>query len=69
MARAYAQRRQVSDAVSTLLVARGLSPELVRALPMVKQLVTDLLTMSRPPSEELRALAEELGAPEVWTGA
>ncbi|GHD90109.1 helix-turn-helix domain-containing protein [Streptomyces naganishii] len=68
LARAYAQRRQVADAVSALLAARGLSPELVRALPMVKQLIADLLTMSQPPSEELRALAGELGVHEVRTG-
>ncbi|MEU9246368.1 helix-turn-helix transcriptional regulator [Streptomyces sp. NPDC048385] len=68
LARAYAQRRQVADSVSALLAARELSPELVRALPMVKQLVADLLTMSQPPSEELRALAGELGVHEVRTG-
>ncbi|MEV7689050.1 helix-turn-helix transcriptional regulator [Streptomyces bungoensis] len=68
LARAYAQRRQVADAVAALLAARELSPELVRALPMVKQLIADLLTMSQPPSEELRALAGELGVHEVRTG-
>ncbi|MEV7981198.1 helix-turn-helix transcriptional regulator [Streptomyces sp. NPDC086519] len=68
VARAYAQRRQVSDAVSALLRARELSPEMVRSLPMVKQLVADLLTMSGPPSEELRSLAAELGVHEVRTG-
>ncbi|MER5531899.1 helix-turn-helix transcriptional regulator [Streptomyces sp. NPDC002677] len=67
VARAYAQRRQVSDAVSALLRARELSPEMVRSLPMVKQLVADLLTMSGPPSEELRSLAAELGVHEVRT--
>ncbi|MEU2307023.1 helix-turn-helix domain-containing protein [Streptomyces misionensis] len=68
VARAYAQRRQVADAVSALLRARELSPEMVRALPMVKQLAADLLTMSQPPSEELRTLAAELGVQEVRTG-
>jgi tetratricopeptide (TPR) repeat protein len=68
VARAYAQRRQVGDAVTALLSARELSPELVRALPLVKQLTADLLTMSQPPSEELRALAGELGVHEVRTG-
>ncbi|MGW2490230.1 helix-turn-helix domain-containing protein [Streptomyces sp. NPDC001606] len=68
VARAYAQRRQVADAVSALLKAREQSPEMVRSLPMVKQLVADLLTMSQPPSEELRALAGELGVHEVRTG-
>lgn len=68
VARAYAQRRQVADAVSALLRARELSPEMVRALPMVKQLAADLLTMGQPPSEDLRALAGELGVHEVPTG-
>ncbi|WP_234342444.1 helix-turn-helix domain-containing protein [Streptomyces sp. NRRL B-3648] len=68
VARAYAQRRQVADAVSALLKAREQSPEMVRSLPVVKQLVADLLTMSQPPSEELRALAGELGVHEVRTG-
>ncbi|MER6128306.1 helix-turn-helix transcriptional regulator [Streptomyces sp. NPDC001795] len=68
VARAYAQRRQVADAVSALVKARELSPELVRSLPLVKQLAADLLTMSQPPSEELRALARELGVQEVRTG-
>ncbi|MGW4434353.1 helix-turn-helix domain-containing protein [Streptomyces sp. NPDC004596] len=68
VARAYAQRRQVADAVSALIKAREQSPEMVRSLPMVKQLVADLLIMSQPPSEELRALAEELGVPEVRAG-
>ncbi|MEU6319230.1 helix-turn-helix transcriptional regulator [Streptomyces sp. NPDC047009] len=68
VARAYAQRRQVADAVSALLRARELSPEMVRALPMVKQLAADLLTMGQPSSEDLRALAGELGVHEVPTG-
>ncbi|WP_245883073.1 helix-turn-helix domain-containing protein [Streptomyces hyaluromycini] len=67
-ARAYAQRRQVADAISALVKARELSPEMVQALPMVKQLAADLLTMSQPPSEELRSLARELGVQEVRTG-
>lgn len=67
IARAHAQRRQVGAAVSALLKARGLSPEMVRAMPLVKQLVTDLLTMSQPPSDQLRALANELGVQEVRT--
>ncbi|KDN75401.1 DNA-binding protein [Streptomyces olindensis] len=68
VARAYAQRRQVADAVSALFRARELSPEMVRALPLVKQLAADLLTMAQPPSEELRTLASELGVHEVRTG-
>ncbi|MEU1624135.1 helix-turn-helix transcriptional regulator [Streptomyces sp. NPDC020096] len=65
VARAHAQRRQVDSAVSALLTARQLSPEMVRAVPTVKQLVSDLLTMSQSPSDQLRALANELGVQEV----
>ncbi|MFC3585689.1 helix-turn-helix domain-containing protein [Streptantibioticus rubrisoli] len=67
IARAHAQRRQVDSAVSALLMARQLSPEMVRAMPSVKQLVMDLLTMSQPPSDQLRSLASELGVQEVRT--
>ena len=68
LARAHAQRRQIPDAVSAVREAQRLSPEIVRAMPMVKQLVSDLLTMSQPPSDELRALASELGVHEVRVG-
>ena len=61
VARAHAQRRQPEDASAALVRARTLSPEMVRALPVVRQLVSDLLTMSRPPSDQLSELAEELG--------
>lgn len=33
VARAYAQRRQVDDAVTALMKARQLSPEMARAVP------------------------------------
>ncbi|AEW94657.1 MULTISPECIES: helix-turn-helix domain-containing protein [Streptomycetaceae] len=65
VAGAHAQRRQVAAAVSALLEARELSPGMLRTMPRVKQLVSDLLAMSRPPSEQLRALADELGVPEL----
>ncbi|WP_263103969.1 helix-turn-helix domain-containing protein [Kitasatospora sp. DSM 101779] len=65
VARAYTQRRQTDDAVAQLLTARDLSPEMVRAMPMVKQLVTDLLTMSQPTPDQLRGLARELGVLEM----
>jgi tetratricopeptide (TPR) repeat protein len=65
IARAHAQRRQVGAAVAALLKAREFSPEMVRVMPRVKQLVSDLLTMSQPPSDQLRALANELGVQEV----
>jgi transcriptional regulator with XRE-family HTH domain len=68
VARAHAQRRQVGDALSALVRARQLSPEMIRSMPLVRQLVSDLLAMSQPPSDQLRELAGELGVPEVRTG-
>lgn len=65
LARAYAQRRQVTEAVSALLTARELAPQLTGALPVVKQLAADLLVMDPERSEELRVLAGEA----VWPGA
>ncbi|MFE1781727.1 helix-turn-helix domain-containing protein [Streptomyces sp. NPDC059506] len=69
VARAHTQRRQVTDAVSALVRAHQLSPEIVRAMPITKQLVSDLLAMSGPsPSGQLHALADELGVRGVRTG-
>ena len=65
VARAHAQRRQVGDALAALMTAHRVSPEMTRGMPSVRQLVSDLLTMSQPPSDQLRALARELGVPEV----
>ncbi|WP_059010327.1 helix-turn-helix domain-containing protein [Streptomyces specialis] len=67
LATAHAQRRQVADAVSALVEVRDLLPEMFRAKPAVKQLVSDLVAMSPVPSDELRALARELAVPEVRT--
>jgi tetratricopeptide (TPR) repeat protein len=62
MARAHAQRRQSDEAVSTLLRAEQITPELVRGHIVVRQLVTDLLAMQDPPGAELRDLAHRLTA-------
>jgi tetratricopeptide (TPR) repeat protein len=62
-ARAHAQRRQASEAVATLLRAEQITPELVRGHPLVRQLVSDLLTMQDPPAAELRDLARRLTSP------
>jgi len=59
-ARAHAQRRQASEAVATLLRAEQITAELVRGHPLVRQLVSDLLTMQDPPAAELRDLARRL---------
>jgi hypothetical protein len=65
VARAHAQRRQTDNAVSALMTALQLSPEMVHTMPAVRQLVADLMTMSQPPSDQLTTLARELGVPEV----
>jgi transcriptional regulator with XRE-family HTH domain len=60
VARAHAQRRQVQEAVSALLQAEAITPEQVRGHALVRQLVSDLLTMQDPPATELRDLAKRL---------
>ncbi|WP_101254155.1 helix-turn-helix domain-containing protein [Streptomyces barkulensis] len=60
LARAHAQRRQIEEATVALTEARRLAPELVRAKPVVRQLVSDLLVMSPQPSASLRTLADEM---------
>src|SRR6266567_4422132 len=60
VARAHAQRRQVGEAVGTLLQAEAVTPEQVRGHALVRQLVADLLTMQDPPGSELRDLDRRL---------
>ena len=62
VARAHAQRRQVDEAVAALLQAEQITPEQVRGHVLVRQLVSDLLTMQDPPAAELRDLARRLTA-------
>ncbi len=62
VARAHAQRRQVTEAVAALRQAEDIAPEQTRGHELVRQLLSDLLTMQDPPSAELRELA-------TWTGA
>ena len=50
----------MSEAVATLLSAEQITPELVLGHPLVRQLVSDLLTMQDPPAAELRDLARRL---------
>jgi len=45
-----------------LLQAEQITPEQVRTHDLVRQLVSDLLTMQDPPSAELRELAGRVGA-------
>jgi transcriptional regulator with XRE-family HTH domain len=62
VARAYAQRRQVNEAVVAMRQAEDITPEQVRGHELARQLVSDLLTMQDPPSRELRELAGRVGA-------
>ncbi len=61
VARANAQRRQVTDAVAALRQAEEIAPELLRGHYLVRQIISDLLTIQDPPGEELRALSVRLG--------
>ncbi len=61
VARAHAQRRQISESVGALRQAEDIAPELVGGHELVRQLVSDLLTMQDPPSAELRELAGRAG--------
>ncbi|MEV0617134.1 helix-turn-helix transcriptional regulator [Nonomuraea sp. NPDC050404] len=61
LARAHAQRRQVDEAVARLLEAESITPEQVRNHRVVRQLVSDLLSMQDPASAELRELAGRVG--------
>jgi transcriptional regulator with XRE-family HTH domain len=60
VARAHAQRRQVTEAVTALCEAEEITPEQVRGHELVRQLVSDLLTMQGQPLGELRSLADRL---------
>jgi hypothetical protein len=60
VARAHAQRRQVGEAVAALIQAEDITPEQVRGHVLVRQLVSDLLTMQDPPGVELRDLSKRL---------
>jgi transcriptional regulator with XRE-family HTH domain len=62
VARAHAQRRQVTEAVAALRQAEDISPELVDGHEQVRQVVSDLLSMQDPPSGELGELAGRIGA-------
>jgi acetyl-CoA acetyltransferase len=62
VARAHAQRRQISEAVAALHEAEEITPEQVRGHELVRQLVSDLLTMQDPPSDDLQGLAARVGA-------
>jgi len=66
VARAHAQRRQTRDAVAALIQAEAITPEQVRGHDLVRQLVSDLLTMQDPPTSELRDLAERLTIGQMY---
>ena len=60
VARAHAQRRRVHEAIAALVQAEAITPEQVHGHALVRQLVSDLLTMQDPPAIELRDLAKRL---------
>jgi hypothetical protein len=62
VARAHAQRRRVDDAVAALIQAEAITPEQVYRLPLVRQLIGDLLTFQHEPTAELQRLAEAVSA-------
>ena len=53
-------RRKIHAAVAALREAEQITPELVRVHALVRQLVSDLLTMQDPPANELRDPAGRL---------
>jgi DNA-binding XRE family transcriptional regulator len=65
VARAHAQRRQVAGAVTALRQAEQVGPELLRGHYLVRQLVSDLLTMQDPPGSELLELSVRLGITRI----
>jgi len=65
VARAHTQRRQVGEAVAALRQAEDITPEQFLTHDLVRQLVSDLLTMQDPPSSELRGLAARLPATKL----
>lgn len=65
VARAHIQRRHTAEAVAALRQAEDITPEQIRTHAMVRQLVSDLLTMQTPPSAELRGLASRLALAEL----
>jgi hypothetical protein len=62
VARAHAQRRQVTEAVAALREGEEITPEQVRSHELVRLLVSDLLTMQDPAASDLRDLAGRLTA-------
>jgi aldehyde:ferredoxin oxidoreductase len=61
VARAHTQRRHVDEATSVLLEAETVTPEQIQNHRVVRQLVSDLLTMQEPQSADLRGLADRVG--------
>jgi hypothetical protein len=62
VARAHTQRRRVHEAVAALRKAEAITPEQIRGHDLVRQIVSDLLTMQDPPGSELRDLGGRLTA-------
>jgi hypothetical protein len=61
VARAHLQRRQAEAAVPAFERAEAITPEQVRSHPLVRQVVSDLLTIQDPPGPALQGLARRGG--------
>jgi transcriptional regulator with XRE-family HTH domain len=61
-ARAYAQRRQVGEAVAALLAAEKLTPQYIQTHFLVRQTIRDLMQVSVHTPAELLGLAERAAA-------
>jgi hypothetical protein len=60
VARAHAQRRQLSLMVSTLRQAEQIAPEQIHAHPLVRELVDDALRSDQGDSSDVQELAKDL---------
>jgi hypothetical protein len=65
LARAHAQRRQVDDALSALVRARTLSPEMVRAVPVTHRLPSPRRRPRLPYAQKKPGAPDLSGAPDL----
>ena len=61
VARAHLQRRNAEAAVTSLERAESITPEQVRSHQLVRQAITDLLTVQDPPGPAVQGLARRAG--------
>ena len=61
VARAWMQRRDSQQALEALLAAEGLAPDHVRGHHRVRQIISDLLALTKQPDNDLKELARRTG--------